>query len=237
MKHVRKMMIFIALGISIMCAYNFVTELNKYVEAEHDNKAVVEVASPCADEFNGRIDFEKLWKINPDVVGWIYQNGTSINYPVVKCDNNLRYLNENLQGEYSIMGTLFIDANNKDNFEDFNTIIYGHHMKDLKQSMFGSFKNYFYKSGYYEKHNQFEYITPNEKYHLKIIAAYTTPAGSNAYKYEPEDRKAFIDNAVKKSQIKANCSANPDDKLMTLSTCAYEYDGARYVIIRFALSS
>lgn len=22
-----------------------------------------------ADEFNGEIDFEKLWKINPDVVG------------------------------------------------------------------------------------------------------------------------------------------------------------------------
>ena len=60
MKHIRKMIIFIALGISIMCAYNFVTELNKYVEADHDNKAVVEVASPCADEFNGEIDFEKL---------------------------------------------------------------------------------------------------------------------------------------------------------------------------------
>lgn len=224
-------MIFIALGISIMCAYNFGTELNKYVEADQENKAVVEVASPCADEFNGRIDFEKLLKMNPDVVGWLYQNGTSINYPVVKCDNNQRYLKENIQGEYSVMGTLFVDANNKDNLEDFNTIIYGHHMKDPKQSMFGSLKNYLYKYGYYEKHKRFEYITPNEKYHLEIIAAYTTPAGSNAYKYEPKDRKAFIDNAVKKSQILATCSANPDDKLMTLSTCAYEYDGARYVII------
>ena len=64
------------------------------------------------------------------------------------------------------MGTLFIDANNKDNLEDFNTIIYGHHMKDPMHSMFGSLKNYFYKSGYYERHKQFEYITPNEKYHL-----------------------------------------------------------------------
>ena len=60
----------------------------------------------------------------------------------------------------------------------------------------------------------------NEKYHLEIIAAYTTPAGGDAYQYEPEDRQAFVDNAVKKSQIKARHSANPDDKLMTLSTCA-----------------
>lgn len=138
MKLIRKMIIFIALGISIVCIYNFGTELNKYVEADQENKAVIEAAS--ADKFNREIDFEKLRKINPDIVGWIYQNGTSINYPVVKCNNNLKYLNENLQGEYSIMGTLFIDANNKDNLEDFNTIIYGHHMKDLKQSMFGSFK-------------------------------------------------------------------------------------------------
>ena len=78
MKHIRKIMIFIALVISMTCVYNFGTELNKYVEADHDNKAVVEVAS--ADEFNGRIDFEKLREINPDVVGWINQNGTSINY-------------------------------------------------------------------------------------------------------------------------------------------------------------
>ena len=132
MKHIGKIILFIALGISIICIYNFGTELNKYVEADQENKAVIEAAS--ADESNGEIDFEKLWKINPDVVGWIYQNGTSINYPVVKCDSNLKYLNENLQGEYSIMGTLFIDANNKDNLKDFNTIIYGHHMKDPKYS-------------------------------------------------------------------------------------------------------
>ena len=40
------------------------------------------------------------------------------------------------------MGTLYIDANNKDNLEDFNTIIYGHHMKDPMHSMFGSLNEY-----------------------------------------------------------------------------------------------
>lgn len=50
-----------------MCVYNFGTELNKYVEADLSNNEVKKTAS--ADEFNGEIDFEKLWKINPDVVG------------------------------------------------------------------------------------------------------------------------------------------------------------------------
>lgn len=78
MKHIRKMIIFIPLVISIMCVYNFGTELNKYVEADLSNKEVKKTVS--ANEFNGEIDFEKLWKINPDAVGWIYQNETSIKH-------------------------------------------------------------------------------------------------------------------------------------------------------------
>lgn len=58
MKHIRKIILFVALGISIVCIYNFGIELNKYVEADQENKAVIEVAS--VDEFNGEIDFEKL---------------------------------------------------------------------------------------------------------------------------------------------------------------------------------
>ena len=61
-----------------MCVYNFGTELNKYVEADLSNKEVKKTVS--ANEFNGEIDFEKLWKINPDAVGWIYQNETSIKH-------------------------------------------------------------------------------------------------------------------------------------------------------------
>ena len=58
MKHIRKTILFVAFGISIVCIYNFGIELNKYVEADQENKAVIEVAS--ADEFNGELDFEKL---------------------------------------------------------------------------------------------------------------------------------------------------------------------------------
>lgn len=60
MKHIRKIILFVALGISIVCIYNFGIELNKYVEADQENKAVIEVEVASADEFNGEIDFEKL---------------------------------------------------------------------------------------------------------------------------------------------------------------------------------
>lgn len=45
MKHIRKIIIFIALVISMTYVYNFGTELNKYVEADLENKAVIESAS------------------------------------------------------------------------------------------------------------------------------------------------------------------------------------------------
>lgn len=220
------------IAVMIFCGHGIWDEMSEYKEADDINKGIAEEAR--ADKFDGNIDFEALWKINPDVAGWLYSEDTSINYPVVKCDSNSKYLRRDLHGNYSISGTLFIDADNSDNLQDFNTIIYGHHMKDPKQTMFGSFRNYIGNQKYYEKHKQLEYITPEKKYHLQVIAVCTTPAGGWAYDKDfdtKEEREKFISDAVSSSEVQPAFTATGSDKLMTLSTCAYEYEGARYVVI------
>ena len=62
------MIIFIALVISTICVYNFGTELNKYVEADQENKAVIEADS--ADGFDGEIG--TLFVLNPFKRSWKY---------------------------------------------------------------------------------------------------------------------------------------------------------------------
>ena len=44
-------------------------------------------------------------------------------------------MNTNVDGEYSLIGALFLDYRNKPDFSDFNSIIYGHHMRKIKCSV------------------------------------------------------------------------------------------------------
>lgn len=69
------------------------------------------------------VDFEGLRAINPEVVGWIYCEGTGINYPVMQGENNDYYLTHSYDGAYNVSGSIFVEAENRAGFADRNTII------------------------------------------------------------------------------------------------------------------
>lgn len=81
------------------------------------------------------VSFDKLKKLNPDVFGWLEVEGTNISYPVLKCSDNLKYVNTDVKGKFSLVGGIFLDCRNKTDFSDKNNIIHGHHMD--KNRMFG----------------------------------------------------------------------------------------------------
>ena len=39
-----------------------------------------------SDEVPITVDFDALSKVNPDIIAWIYSEGTDINYPIVQGD-------------------------------------------------------------------------------------------------------------------------------------------------------
>lgn len=203
--------------------------LYKYWLDAHKYDKVTELAG--AEKFTGDIDFDKLSKENPDIAAWLYQKGGKINYPVVQANNNSKYLDTLFDGSYGASGCLFVDCRNSKDFSDSNTIIYGHHMKD--GSMFGKLEKY-KSQKYYKKHKRMELITPEGKFHLKIVSAYVTNTKSDAYDVSFEDdlaKQAFIDEAASKSAIKCKSKAKIEDRLVTLSTCSYEFHNARFVVV------
>ena len=81
---------------------------------------------PSNEEAKGFDDFRAM---NNDVIGWLTIYDTTIDYPVVRSPiSNDDYLSKNPEGEWEGSGSLFLDHNNKADFSDFNTIIFGHHM-------------------------------------------------------------------------------------------------------------
>lgn len=182
-------------------------------------------------EFTGDIDFDALRKINPDIVAWLYYKDSLIDYPVVKGEDNDKYLNTMFDGTYSAFGTLFVDAITEKPFAQFNTIVYGHHMRN--GSMFAALKKLKDRS-YCESHPNLELITPEGKFHLEIFAFLNEPSDSNIYTTNIkniEGREAYLDTVEKLASYTTDVAVEPTDRIVILSTCAYEYKDARYMVI------
>ena len=117
--------------------------------------------------------FEELQKLNPDVCAWITLSETGIDYPVVQGRNNSAYVNHDLFGEYSLSGSIFLDAANSNDFSDSYSLIYGHHMDH--GLMFGALDAYMDES-YGLAHRQGELILPDRTVPLTVVSCLVTDA-------------------------------------------------------------
>lgn len=176
------------------------------------------------------VDFNVLKSKNKDIIAWIYSEGTPINYPIVQSKDNDYYLRRLINGNYNSSGTLFMDYRNSSNFEDFNTIIYGHNMKN--SAMFGTLVNYKNQS-YYDEHKNMYIFTENQNYKLSIFAGFEVSSESEIYTY-PKTQKTnenLLNLAKSKSTFKSEIIPSAKDKIITLSTCDYNFENARYILL------
>ena len=231
----------ILVGVFSYSAYKIYTIQNEYNEGEdtYDDIAtdvVVEVTQGPVDttepksEVPIQVDFTKLKKVNNDIIGWIYNPGTVIDYPVVQGKDNEYYLKHLYTGAYNSSGTPFLDSNIKSDFSEKHSIIYAHHMKN--GSMFSSITNYKTKS-YYDKHKNMYLLTPTKNYRLEVFSAYVTPADSDTYMrgFRANDKfQKYIDYIKGLSLINTGVEVTMKDTVVSLSTCTYEYENARFVV-------
>lgn len=224
------------IGIILVSGYKIGKTMWEYQVAKSAYTNISEkTAKVDPKQFTGVVDWKALKKVNPDVQGWLYQKGTVINYPVVQGTDNDTYLHTRFDKQWSGGGTLFVDCRMEKDFKEFNSIIYGHHMKD--GSMFRSIRGYTKEEGYYDKHKTLELATPHGNYHLVVFSAFITKAtDEDTYKmtYDEAEKQAYIDRAWERSELpitKDSVDVTKNDRLVTLSTCAYDYEEARYIVM------
>lgn len=224
------------IGIILVSGYKIGKTMWEYHVAKSAYTNISEkTAKVDPKQFTGVVDWKALKKVNPDVQGWLYQKGTVINYPVVQGTDNDTYLHTRFDKQWSGGGTLFVDCRMEKNFKGFNSIIYGHHMKD--GSMFRSIRGYTKEDGYYDKHKTLELATPHGNYHLVVFSAFITKAtDEDTYKmtYDEAEKQAYIDRAWERSELpitRDSVDVTKNDRLVTLSTCAYDYEEARYIVM------
>ena len=240
-KVIKIILLTICLIIFIYSAYN----IYKYIVEENANKELnseimEEAVTKTSNENTGsetnnksnsktpiNVDFNILKQRNQDVVGWIYSENTPINYPIVQSNDNQYYLHRMINGKYNSSGSIFMDYRNNSNLEDENTIIYGHNMKS--DEMFGTLQQY-KNQEYYDSHKIMYYFTPGKSYVIELFTGYTDSLNSDIYDLHNMNKNER-EELLKKSDFQSDVIVSETDKLITLSTCSYEYEDARYILI------
>ena len=217
----------------------------KQGEEEYDHLADILVSTPntsiyvskndpaSSDAEHAPIDvnFDLLKEMNVNAVGWLYSEGTLINYPVVQSTDNSYYLKHLFNDQTNSSGAIFMDANNSPDLSDINTIIYGHNMKN--GTMFASLANYSTQR-YYGQHPVIYYLTPDCDYRIDVFASYETPDASETFSTSFDSADSYYEylgHIRDKSLINVWwVEVLPDDNIVTLSTCGYNFQNSRYVV-------
>ena len=174
----------------------------------------------------------ELIALNPDVRGWLTVDDTGIDYPVVQGNTNADYINTDVYGNYSLSGSIFMDCRNAEDFSDFYTLLYGHHMDGGK--MFGNVER-FHEASYFDSHLSGALFTPDKTYRLEIFAciaidAYDKmvfdPAGQNEAGTQAEMLAYIKEHALQYREI----GLSAEDRIIGLSTCSDVTTNGRTVV-------
>ena len=184
------------------------------------------------DEKLKNIDLKALRQINPEVIGWINIPRTGLSYPLMQTDNNDYYLTHTWKNKRNKVGAIFMEYQNKADFSDFHTLIYGHNMSD--GSMFGMLKQY--KTVTNWKYNPLVYIVTDRGIQTwKIFSIYEAPVKSLTYRLDFSEggdtaKQEFIDYCVAQTTIETGVVPTVNDKIITLSTCTGQNHVKRFVV-------
>lgn len=177
--------------------------------------------------------FKGLLATNSETVAYVYIPGTQLDEPVVQTTDNATYLDKRFDGvNEPLMGTVFMDADNKKDFSDRLTWLFGH-ARGSKVPDHRMFKdvNYFSRQDYFDKHPYVVIETPERKYYYEAVAMIIVPEETAFYRTSFDDDADFekqLTTIYDTAQVKKpNVKVSSKDKYLVLSTCREEDDTIR----------
>ncbi len=182
--------------------------------------------------------YKTLYNSNKDLIGWIKIADTNIDYPVMQAADNEYYLTHNFDRKEEKAGALFLDCNcdivrGNDNF-----IIYGHHLTSGR--MFSKLEAYESKQ-FYDTHSNIQFDTIYEKGTYKVMYAFRSRVYDSdqvVFKYyqfidaeSEEEFNSYMNEMAAASFYDTGVRAVYGDRLLTLSTCDYQEENGRFVVV------
>lgn len=186
---------------------------------------------------NQRPSFDKLLVLNPDVRAWLTMHGTHIDFPVLQGETNLVYINQNIYREFSLAGSIFMDACNAPDMTDPYNLLYGHHMD--AGNMFGDLDLYKNET-FFSENTTGELLLPDRIYDLEVFATLVVNVSDTTVFQPMYWKNGNFDGQLAQAKEKAmfwreavvnemqNCT---DPQVLSLTTCSSEFTDARTVVL------
>lgn len=174
--------------------------------------------------------FDELSTINKETIAYVYAPGTRLDEPVVQTQDNYTYLNYTFEKEYDpLMGTVFMDTENKKDFSNKLTWLFGH-----ARGIWGGDNRMFRDVNLYDKQDYFNehpYVvieTPERKYYYEAAFLIIVPETTSFYRtdFDETNKEEFVEQLTKVREgattSNPNVSLNSEDNYLVLSTCREE---------------
>ena len=164
-------------------------------------------------------ELKMLQEKNPDVVAWIAIPNTPISYPVLQGEDNAFYLKHNWKKERNSGGSIFMECKNSADFTDFNTLVYGHRMRD--SSMFNALQ-YYEDADFLAEHPRIYIVTDESVLVYDIFASGRVTITDPVYWLITDQeryKQPMIDFCLENSAVDTGIVPIAADRLLTLSTC------------------
>lgn len=244
MKKGAKIVIALLLAIIVACvgyiAYDVISKEqrgNVYDELQATAvKKIPETKKAPEEQVEIPIDFAALQAQNPDIYAWIQIEGTNINYPILQsATDDGYYLDYTADHQYGLPGSIYTEGSvNTKEFTEFNTLIYGHDMRD--GSMFQNLHKYTDET-FMDEHRTVIIYTPEKKLTYQIFAAvvYDDRHIMHSFDFQLEgERQAFLDSIEMQRDfgniVKNDVEVTPDSRIITMSTCMTGQDDKRFIV-------
>ncbi len=186
-------------------------------------------------------ELKQPYAINSDLVGWLSIPGTEIDTAVVQGDDNSYYLKKDFYGKTTYetsadnYGNIYLDYRCVTNGISKNTVIHGHTTGKSDGVPKQSFRSlYDYRDmNHFIKNPIIKYKTLTGEYTYKICAVFysnTQPKDDGGYFFNyiypdmsDSNMVGYIEQVNQRKLYDTGVSLEPSDKIITLSTCIYDY--------------
>lgn len=208
--------------------------LAPYFQAEHgmDELRAAVTESTEGEDFPV-IDWDKLQRQNPDICGWIVVPGTGIDYPIVAApkDDPDYYLHRDVDGNESVAGVPYLDADCERDWSSKLSAVYGHHL--INDRMFSPLAKYS-NEPFFNKHRTIYLLTPQESMLLTVVAANVVDADTERLRLKFTDAADFHKywrQLLKSSEVVVDDAPKTPDQVFAFMTCSYQTDSSRTLVM------